>query len=53
MSQITTHVLDTMHGRPANGVPVILYQQVDFAWKEIGSGYTNTDGVKKNTKIIQ
>ena len=48
MSQITTHVLDTMHGTPANGVPVVLYQQTDIAWKEIGSGYTNPDGRVNN-----
>ena len=45
MSPITTHVLDTALGRPAQGVAIILDRQnaVD-TWIEIGRGATNADG---------
>ena len=42
MSPVTTHVLDTSHGRPAAGVQVTLEQGPD--WSEVGSGRTGEDG---------
>lgn len=44
MSAITTHVLDTAHGRPASGVVVVLEREEDGAWREIGRGVTDADG---------
>lgn len=44
MSQITTHVLDTSKGRPAEGVNVYLYQQHNNDWMEITAAHTNKDG---------
>ena len=44
MSGITTHVLDTARGRPAEGVPVTLEFECDGDWKVIGRGTTNADG---------
>ena len=59
MSQITTHILDTTKGRPAQGVAIILYkgetdaslptdeykdEQSDNGWTEIARGMTNADG---------
>jgi len=44
MSQLTTHILDTMQGKPATGVSIILYRYNDGAWKEIANGITDTDG---------
>lgn len=44
MSQITTHVLDTSKGKPAEGVKVRLFQQDFEGWSEIASGTTNSDG---------
>jgi 5-hydroxyisourate hydrolase len=44
MSKITTHVLDTSKGKPAQGIGVILEQLVDGNWKEIAKGITNSDG---------
>ncbi len=59
MSQITTHILDTTKGRPAQGVAIILYkgetdaslptdeykdEQSDNGWTEIARGITNADG---------
>ena len=45
MSQITTHVLDTSKGKPAEGIAVTLEKSVSESnWEEIASGMTNTDG---------
>jgi 5-hydroxyisourate hydrolase len=45
MSPITTHVLDTAPGRPAEGVAVVLEQRrEDGSWHELGRGTTNADG---------
>ena len=44
MSQLTTHILDTTKGKPAQGVRLSLYKQHNEKWKEIGIGTTNSDG---------
>jgi 5-hydroxyisourate hydrolase len=45
MSIITTHVLDTSRGRPANGVRVRLeLETADGSWKQIGKGVSDADG---------
>jgi 5-hydroxyisourate hydrolase len=44
MSQLTTHILDTTKGKPAQGVTIILYKQDGTNWKEIAKGITNNDG---------
>ncbi|WOJ94092.1 hydroxyisourate hydrolase [Congregibacter variabilis] len=44
MSQITTHILDTARGQPAEGVPLALYQQDGEQWTQLGAGVTNSDG---------
>lgn len=42
---ITTHVLDTAHGRPAAGVPVLLEAREEGgAWRALGRGETDADG---------
>src|SRR3990172_7148577 len=44
-SSITTHVLDTTQGLPAEGIPVLLeFNSGLNEWIEIGSGSTNSDG---------
>ncbi|MEW5798733.1 MAG: hydroxyisourate hydrolase [Bacteroidota bacterium] len=44
-SPITTHVLDTTRGTPAQGVTVSLeFQPSANKWEKIGSGTTNSDG---------
>ena len=49
MSAITTHVLDTARGCPANGVPVRLeLESADESWKLIGEGTTDADGRATN-----
>lgn len=44
MSQITTHILDTTLGKPAQGVAIILYGSAGDGWVEVGRGETNADG---------
>ncbi|OUS28086.1 hydroxyisourate hydrolase [Thalassotalea sp. 42_200_T64] len=44
MSQITTHVLDTTRGLPAQGLPITLYTQTNDGWQQLASGVTNVDG---------
>jgi len=41
---ISTHVLDTSMGRPAVGVPVILYHLDGAAWTCVGRATTDDDG---------
>ena len=44
MSQLTTHILDTTIGKPAESVAVSLEQNISGAWKKIADGITNKDG---------
>lgn len=44
MSTISTHVLDTARGKPAEGVPIMLEALGDPDWHKIGGGITNADG---------
>ena len=44
MSPITTHILDTTRGKPAEGVVIILYGQEQTDWIEMARGMTNADG---------
>ena len=49
MSGITTHVLDTSRGRPADGVPVALeVQEGGGGWRAVGRGRTDADGRLKD-----
>jgi 5-hydroxyisourate hydrolase len=42
MSTVTTHVLDTAAGRPADGIPVVLDRVADGA--RLAEGITDGDG---------
>ena len=45
MSPVTTHVLDTARGRPAEGLAVVLELfQGGLSWVELGRGVTNAEG---------
>jgi len=44
MTQITSHILDTSRGLPAQGVFITLAQQQDENWVTLGSAKTNDDG---------
>jgi 5-hydroxyisourate hydrolase len=41
---ITTHVLDTSRGRPAQGVAIELEREDRGVWNLIGAGVTDADG---------
>jgi 5-hydroxyisourate hydrolase len=41
---LSTHVLDAMTGRPAQGVAVRLEQRVDGEWRTAAEGVTDADG---------
>ena len=43
-SPITTHILDTSKGRPAQQVDVSLELETDAGWQSVGNGRTNDDG---------
>ena len=44
MTQITSHILDTSRGLPAQGVLITLMQEQGDTWKTLGSASTNDDG---------
>lgn len=44
MSQITTHVLDTAIGKPAEGIDLTLSHLLNDEWVFLGGGTTNPDG---------
>lgn len=44
MTQITSHILDTSTGSPAQGVLVTLLQQTGDDWLMLGSVETDADG---------
>ena len=44
MSQITTHVLDTSEGKPAEGIKIELQKRSGINWEILGEGITNSDG---------
>ncbi|HUH62012.1 MAG TPA: hydroxyisourate hydrolase [Terracidiphilus sp.] len=44
MSKITTHVLDTVRGRPAAGIAVRLERSRGGGWVEVASSATDADG---------
>jgi 5-hydroxyisourate hydrolase len=41
---ISTHILDTSKGFPADSVSVVLFKQDGSTWKEVAKGMTNADG---------
>jgi len=41
---ISTHVLDTARGHPAEGVPVVLEHDDGDGWQEVGRATTDDDG---------
>jgi len=44
MTRITTHVLDTSRGRPAEGVKATLCRMQVDRWEIVARGQTNADG---------
>jgi 5-hydroxyisourate hydrolase len=57
MSGITTHILDTSRGRPAQGVLVVLDLRTPEGYREVGNGVTDGDGrvrtlTSSNTPLV-
>jgi 5-hydroxyisourate hydrolase len=48
MSNITTHVLDTVLGKPAAGIAVRLESEHENSWDVAGSSITDADGRCRN-----
>ncbi|MGB1262129.1 MAG: hydroxyisourate hydrolase [Cognaticolwellia sp.] len=48
MSQITSHVLDTTRGKPAQNLAISLFTQTKAGWRELATGVTNADGRVSN-----
>jgi len=44
MSGITTHVLDTARGKPAEGVAITLEIHTEAGWLNLGNAATDPDG---------
>jgi 5-hydroxyisourate hydrolase len=44
MSDISTHVLDTVLGKPAAGIAIRLDQLSSSIWKTVDNGVTDVDG---------
>ncbi len=44
MGRLTTHVLDTANGRPAEGIKIALYRVSGNSHRKIAEGVTNADG---------
>ena len=44
MSQITSHILDTARGCPAEGVKVVLSRMGEQGFTQVAEGVTNDDG---------
>lgn len=44
MGKLTTHVLDTAHGKPGAGVAIALYRREPSARLHLGNFVTNADG---------
>ncbi len=49
MSQLTTHVLDTSKGKPAEGIAIVLFLQQPgdpetVGWRQVALGTTDADG---------
>ncbi|MEV6103717.1 hydroxyisourate hydrolase [Streptomyces sp. NPDC051940] len=50
-ASVSTHVLDTSVGRPAEGVPVTLSALTGGEWTELGSSTTDADGRCKDLPV--
>lgn len=44
MPEISTHILDTSRGRPANGVEVTLSQWIGNRWRSLSKAVTDENG---------
>ena len=54
MSTISTHILDTSRGKPANGVHIDLeMQNFDESWTKLAEAWTDDDGRVKPFFLVE
>ncbi|CAN5601953.1 hydroxyisourate hydrolase [soil metagenome] len=54
MSTISTHILDTAYGKPANGVAVYLESQNnDESWEQLAHAWTDEEGRVKPFFLLE
>ena len=54
MSTISTHILDTARGKPANGVAVYLEsQKIDETWEQLTHAWTDEEGRVKPFFLLE
>ncbi|MFI6152604.1 hydroxyisourate hydrolase [Kitasatospora sp. NPDC051170] len=53
MTGISTHVLDTSLGLPAEGVPVELALRTEGGWKVLGTSATDSDGRVRDLPAVE
>jgi hydroxyisourate hydrolase len=53
MSRITTHILDTSAGKPAEGLHVTFEQFTNGSWHQLAKGVSDSDGRIKNLLPIE
>ncbi len=54
MSTISTHILDTANGKPANGVAVYLEsQKSDESWEQLTHAWTDEEGRVKPFFLLE
>ncbi|MEV4558729.1 hydroxyisourate hydrolase [Kitasatospora sp. NPDC049285] len=53
MTGISTHVLDTSLGRPAERVPVELALHTEGGWQVLGASATDSDGRVKDLPAVE
>jgi 5-hydroxyisourate hydrolase len=51
MTTVSTHVLNTSTGRPAEGIPVELAQRTRAGWTVLGASKTDADGRCKDLPV--
>ena len=51
MTTVSTHVLNTSTGRPAEGIPVELAQHTADGWTVLGASKTDADGRCKDLPV--
>ena len=52
MTNLTTHILDTSKGKPAEGMNIKLFKVVDGSLIKLADVYTNIDG-RLDTNLLQ
>lgn len=52
MGKLSTHILDTAHGKPGNGIRITLYRLIDGQRSQLWQETSNADG-RTNAPLLQ